>query len=433
MTSSCKIALIVVAGCLSAPISFAEPATGTEDIRQQLQLLKAQIAELEARLAEQEQAQSELSVQQTALQAENQTDQSDSRSDEGIAAGGAIRTNYSLRSYSDGNEDRSGDFAFDIFRFNLRGSINDISLDAEIRFFDYMTAVKYAYLGYQFNDDWQAQVGIAPVPFGNKPYNSHNYFFSANYYLGLEDDHDLGIVLKRQPSDNWQLDLGFFKNDELGGVDGYVDSRADRYSYDVVGFRAVGDGIFDEPTQPLGEYNTFIGRIGYHMEQGALRTELGASALTGGLHNGQLRAGDYHAWALHSNSDYQNWNLQLQYSEYKYNVNRADRMAVGAYGFYDSIAAEASSATLNLAYSLPLDWGPVTGLQFYNNYGLVYDKSDGSRDTMMNVTGVSVAAGGFFTYFDWVLAKNQPFAGGSASGNSDEHERRFNINIGYYF
>jgi hypothetical protein len=433
MTNRRRIALIIAAGCLSSPVSSAEPAGETDDIRQQLELLKAQIVELEARLAEQEQTQAELSAQQIDMLADDQAAQPDAGSDDGIAVGGAIRTNYSLRSYSDGNEDRGGDFAFDIFRFNLRGSINDISLNAEIRFFDYMSAVKYAYLGYQFTDDWQAQVGIAPVPFGNTPYNSHNYFFSANYYLGLEDDHDLGIVLKRQPSDNWQVDLGFFKNDELGGVDGYVESRADRYSYDIVGFRAADEGIFADPAQPLGEYNTFTGRIAYHTEHGALRTEMGASALSGGLHNGQSRAGDYHAWALHSNIDYQNWNLQLQYSQYKYNVNRAQRMAVGAYGFYDSIAAEASSATLNLAYSLPVDWGPVSGLQFYNNYGLVYDKSDGSRDTLMNVTGVSVAAGGFFTYFDWVLAKNQPFAGGSASGNSDEHQRRFNINIGYYF
>ena len=108
-------------------------------------------------------------------------------------------------------------------------------------------------------------------------------------------------------------------------------------------------------------------------------------------------------------------------------------IADGAYAFYDSIAAEAKSITANLAYSLPVQWGPVTGLQFYNNYGLVYDKSDGTADTMMNVAGFSVAAGGLFTYFDLVHARNQPFVGGSAAGNSDDTERRFNINIGYYF
>ena len=46
---------------------------------------------------------------------------------------------------------------------------------------------------------------------------------------------------------------------------------------------------------------------------------------------------------------------------------------------------------------------------------------------------MSVAAGGLFTYFDLVHAKNQPFIGGSAAGDTDETEQRFNINIGYYF
>lgn len=39
-----------------------------------------------------------------------------------------------------------------------------------------MTAVKYAYVGYQLTEDWQVQAGITQVPFGNWPYNSHNYF-----------------------------------------------------------------------------------------------------------------------------------------------------------------------------------------------------------------------------------------------------------------
>jgi hypothetical protein len=153
-----------------------------------------------------------------------------------------------------------------------------------------------------------------------------------------------------------------------------------------------------------------------------------------GIENGgERRAGDYYAWGLHLNSHYGNWNLQLQHTEYAYNLNDITRMVVGSYGFYDSIAAEAKSGTVNLAYSWPVQWGPVTGLQFYNNYGLVYDKSDASANTMMNVTGFSVAAGGLFTYFDLVHARNQPFVGGSAAGNSKDTERRFNINIGYYF
>ncbi|MBQ4850545.1 porin [Pseudoalteromonas sp. MMG012] len=351
----------------------------------------------------------------------------------GIKVGGAVRTNYSHTSYSDGNKNRGGDFDFDLFRINFSGDIGDVSLNAEIRFFDYMTAVKYAYVGYDFAEHWQVQTGITKVPFGNWPYNSHNYFFSTNYYIGLEDDHDLGVLFKRKLSDNWQLDLGFFKNDELGGIDGYVSDRADRYSYDVVGYRQNSDGIYDNPTHPIGEYNTFAARYGYHIQHSGGTTEIGFSSQFGGLHDGNDRVGDSLAWALHVNSNIGPWNIQLQHGEYDHDIEGFDRMAVGAYAFYDSIAAQATTSSANLAYSMPVKWGAVTGLQFYNDFGIIYDKSDASADTWMNVTGVSVAAGGLFTYFDLVHAKNQPFVGGSIAGDSDDTERRFNINIGYYF
>src|SRR5690606_35014412 len=239
---------------------FSAAASEQDDIKQQLAQLKAQIAALEQRLAEQEAV---VAKQAPAAEPANVADSADKadKPEDGISLGGAIRTNYSHTSYSDGNKNRGGDFAFDIFRLNLNGSIGDVLLNARIRFFDDMTAVEYAHAGYQLNDDRQVHRGITQVPFGNWPYNSHNWFFSTNYYIGLEDDHDLGLLFKRRLADNWQLDLGFFKNDELGGVDGYVGSRADRYSYDVVGYRLPAEGIYADPAQPLGEYNTFAGRF----------------------------------------------------------------------------------------------------------------------------------------------------------------------------
>jgi hypothetical protein len=426
---------VILASAFVSPL-YAQTAAITET---ELTILRNQISALQARLSELEQ-QTNAATSQVAKNSDTLIEQqkvasmpSKAESEDGIKVGGAIRSNYNYTSYSEGNKDRGGDFDFDIFRLNVSGEIGDVSLNGEIRFFDYMTAVKYAYVGYQFTDNWQAQVGITKVPFGNSPYNSHNYFFSTNYYLGLEDDFDLGIVFKRSIADNWQLDLGFFKNDELGGVDGYVDNRSDRYSYDIVGSRAIGEGIYDEPTQAIGEYNTFSGRFAYHFDQGALSTEVGVSGLSGGLHDGMRRVGDYQAWALHTNSQYHNWNLQLQQSQYSYDIANIDRIAVGAYSFYDSIAAEATSTTVNLAYDWAVNFGPVTALQFYNDYGVVYNKSDNTANTVMNVTGVSVAAGGLFTYFEWVNGKNQPFVGGSASGDSNDYEQRFNINVGYYF
>jgi hypothetical protein len=412
-------------------------APAAEFTATELTSLKNQILELQAKLSQLEEivdtATSQVAINSNTLKKQKKLEVTATEPKEGIKVGGAVRTNYSYTSYDDGNKNRGGDFDFDMFGLNLKGQIGDVSLNGEIRFYNYMTVIKSAYVGYQLSDNWQVLAGIAKVPFGNSPYNSQNYLFSPNYYLGLEDDHDLGLVLKRSIVDNWQLDLAFFKNDELGGVDGNVNKRSDRYSYDIVGIRPINEGINAAPSKPLGEYNTFSGRVAYHFTAGELHTEVGLSALSGGLHDGASRAGDYQAWAIHANSQYQNWHLQLQQTQYDYNVNQATRIAVGAYSFFDSIAAQATSTTANLAYDMAVHFGPVTALQFYNNYGMVYSKSDGTANTVMNVTGVSIAAGGIFTYLDWVNAKNQPFVGGSSSGNSKEFQQRLNMNIGYYF
>lgn len=441
MLKPSKLAFSVMLGVTS---SFSY-ASDIDDMKTQLNQLQQQMQQLQQKLdaAEQKTTQQQQTIDQQIAKQQKVEEQKTAAAVEpetkpqGIKIGGAIRTNYSHTSYEEGSQDRGGDFDFDIFRLNFSGDVGDVSLNAEIRFFEYMTAVKYAYAAYDFADDWQVQAGITKVPFGNWPYNSHNYFFSTGYYIGLEDDHDMGVLFKRKIADNWQLDLGFFKNDEQGGVDAYVDNRSDRYSYDVIGFRSADEGIYADPSEqggnPIGEYNTFSGRYGYHFEHDGGKTEVGFSALAGGLHDGVDRAGDYNAWAMHLNSTIGAWNLQLQHSEYDYNIDNTNRMAVGAYSFFDSIASQATMTNANVAYSVPVEWGPVTNLQFYNDYGIIYDKSDNTDNTWMNVTGVSITAGGLLTYVDYVLAKNQPFVGGSVAGNSDETERRFNINVGYYF
>ena len=62
-----------------------------------------------------------------------------------------------------------------------------------------MTAVKYAYVGYDFTEDWQVHAGITKVPFA-LAYNSTTG--SLVYYIGLEDDHDMGVLFKRKVADN---------------------------------------------------------------------------------------------------------------------------------------------------------------------------------------------------------------------------------------
>ncbi|ESP92329.1 carbohydrate porin [Pseudoalteromonas luteoviolacea] len=386
----------------------------------ELSALKQQLAQLEQKIHQLENNQAA-------------EEEAKDNSESGIKVGGAIRVNYSTNSYDEDTKNRGGDLDFDVFRFNVSGEIANIGVNAEIRFFDYMSVVKYAYLDYDITPQWQTQLGLTQVPFGNDPYNSHSFFMSPNYYLGLEDDYDMGLVMRRKVADNWQLDLGFFKNDELGGIDGYVEDRKDRYSIDIVGIRADDEGIYDAPASKLAEQNTFVARYAYHLEHRTGSTAIGVSALSGGLHDGNYSAGDYQAWAVHLNSNLGNWNLQLQHGQYDYQLDATQRIAIAANATYDTMPTEATSSSVNIAYNLSVNYGPITHLQLYNDFGAIYNKSDESNNSWMNVTGVAVTAGPIFSYVDLVHAKNQPFVGGTLSGQSDDVERRFNINIGYYF
>lgn len=360
--------------------------------------------------------------------------QAEDSSTDGIDVGGAVRVQYSYEDHDPDNRERAGDFDLDTVRLNLDGEIGEVILSAEWRYYQSMQVVHHAWVGYDFDARWQGRLGVTRVPFGNQPYNSHSYFFDTTYYVGLEDDYDLGAVLQGKLG-TFDVQLGFFKNDEQGGVDGYVSDRSERYSYDVVGVRRDGEGTFDAPVDAIAEGNTLVARLAWlHQCDGTLKTDLGVSALRGVLYSPEDDVGDTLAWALHLNADYGRWNLMLQTTHYDYELDDgANRLVVGAYAFFDTIPDRARLHTANLAYTLPVKLGPVTRLQFYNDYSLMTGKSAGLDDTFMNVLGVAVSAGGLYTYFDLVTAENQPFIGGTLGANADQTRTRFNINIGYYF
>ncbi|QKK03484.1 MAG: carbohydrate porin [Pseudomonadota bacterium] len=366
-----------------------------------------------------------------------------------INVGGAVRFQYVLEDYNDTSKDQEGTFEMDTVRLNFDGTVGDVILSAEWRWYQYMNVIHHAWAGYDFSDTLQGQVGVHQVPFGVTPYNSHSFFFSSNYYLGLEDDYDFGIKLIH---DDGPLNLqgAFYWNDELGGSDSYLgfdflggsslDSPFglnDRYSYDIVGVRADGEGTFANPGQFAFDSNILNLRGAYTFGHDTdYNTEVGVSLQYGDVVDGTSSSiGDQSAYAAHLVGNYGAWNLQLQATKYEYDMdNGATRMAVGAYDFFDTIAAEATTYTANVAYNMPVEWGPVSYVTFYNDYSLITDKSGGLEDTWMNVTGASVTAGGLFTYFDFIFAENQPFVGGTMDSTTDPGSNfRFNINFGYYF
>ncbi|WP_417347188.1 hypothetical protein [Ferrimonas sp.] len=346
---------------------------------------------------------------------------------EGIDLGGIVRANYKYIDYSEASKDKGGDFAFEMLSLKTSGEINGIGLFVDYRFYDGYDTARYAYATYQLNDSWTLNGGLAKVPFGNPGYISNSFWFGVPYYLGFEDDYDMGVTGSYVAGD-LTLDLGFFKNAE------YSATNNQRYSVDL--FRGEVNGN----RYSVEEANQLNLRGAYRLTSGDLKAVLGASVEVGQVYDADSGdTGNRHAYAVHADLTLNRWNLMLQYMGYQFDTlsdDLPDTMAVSASGWQYEVAAEAQIVSANLAYTIPFDWGSV---KLYNDYGVLISDTDNAKfeDSIQNVTGMAIAAGPTYTYVDFITGKNMVYSGtnnhvGLAQTDSG-WDYRININFGYYF
>lgn len=337
--------------------------------------------------------------------------------------GGALRFNYFVKDWVDANKKKGGDFNYDMFRLNVVGEFRRLLLSAEYRFYSKAFGggmLKNGWMGYAISPQDEIQLGLHQVPFGNQVYNSDNWFFNITYYLGLEDDYDVGVKFIHAGM-KIRYVLAYYKNSE------YPPGNYSRYSYDVVGINE--------------ETNQFNAKISYLLPG----TRLSFSAQCGQLYN--HLSGDFgrhDAYALHLRSDFKRWTLKLQALTFIMHPANPDSItdktiSMGAYNAAYQVATAGEVYTLSLAYHVPVNWGAVSRLKFYNNYSY-FDKSDNAfHDSQMNVLGCLLTAGKIYTYIDWAAGLNHPWLGPDystslAEGTEDAPwHYRFNINFGYYF
>lgn len=247
--------------------------------------------------------------------------------------------------------------------------------------------------------------------------------------MGLEDDHDMGIKYMHL-GEILEYQIAYFKNaEELRFGDASAVS-ASRYSYDIAGNNK--------------EVHQGNAKLVYKFGD-SLQSRLGLSAQYGGLYNiNTQQTGDHYALALHYEAVYKLWNLKSEAMLVSHNPENEDSISeeiitMAAYGAPYEVAADFNLYTLAIARNVPVSWGPVSNLQFYNDFGWMQKKENSFEDSFMNVTGVLVTAGDLYTYIDYAAGYNHSWLGGNfvndfASGNPDaKWEARFNINFGYYF
>jgi len=349
-----------------------------------------------------------------------------------VKIGGALRYNYNLSSWKDGQKKRVGDFGYDMFRVNAKATYKGVFLNAEYRLYSEGFGggfLKQGWIGYNFNKQNQIHIGLTQVPFGIQQYNSHNWFFNLTYYVGMEDDHDMGLKYLHIGT-KFEYQLAFFKNAEELRFGSNTEVSPNRYSYDITGRNKEVNQLNGKFTYKFGKEST--NRLGVSMEYG-------------GLYNLDTEEmGNHAALAVHYEIIKGKWNGKAQFITASHNPKNTegesrDVVTMGAYGASYKVATDFNLYSLAISRNVPVELGPITNLQVYNDFAFMQKKTSGFTNSYMNVTGVLVSAGNIYTYIDYAAGYNHSWLGGNfvddfSNGNPDaKWEARFNINIGYYF
>src|SRR5690606_13160033 len=118
-------------------------------------------------------------------------------------------------------------FALELLRVDLDCQKGRFICSVQHRWYDGFNAPHHAWIGIEASEKDRIIAGVVQAPFGLLPYASHSFWFGPGYYLGIEDDYDLGIAWKRE-SGPWRFDAAWITTDEFGS--GRNDGR---YSFDV--------------------------------------------------------------------------------------------------------------------------------------------------------------------------------------------------------
>lgn len=379
--------------------------------------------------------------------------------DSGFKFGGAVRYNILATNYESGFGELNPRFTWDTWRLNVDGSMKGIDLSFEYRFYPTFGThfIHHGYFGYEFSENVYMKFGVTQVPFGITTYASHSWWFQGPYYVGLEDDYDAGIKFEISSFENLDINLAYFRQAEpegpkFGGDVTFGNGGPGRYSYDIVPGNVAyssGDSLVTTFAD-IRELNQFNLQAVYHLNDD---WNIGVSGQIGGLYNTELGSAETsYAFAGHLEGNFGNFNLKTEYIHYNYqakanNGEVLDVVQMGAYGYEyfggegytGGVAAQANLYVAGLAYSIPVEWGPISSIQAYLDYTLIDKVNENFYDSHHLIPGLLVSAGGIYTYIDYAMGKNQPwltesFGKGLGSGVADpDWHTRFNINVGYYF
>lgn len=339
---------------------------------------------------------------------------------------GSVKLNYSYANFSESSKDKLGDLAFESFILGVDAKQGKWGVKAEYNF-STNDFIKYGYGYYQVNEQWQLQLGVNKVPFGSPDYISNSYWFSIPYYMGFEDDRDVGFKAEYK-DDAWATQLAFYKGAE------YKASENKRYAADLYTGSVNGTEYNNE------EVNQINYRQTYTVQYEGGTTELGGSVQVGQIYNALVgKKGDRLALAAHIDSRFNQWRLQLQAIHYEFDtpIENENKIALSLLSWQYEVADKGQIYDVNLSRKVKTSWGSIN---FYNDFSFMTpDVDDASFDnTIQNILGAGIAAGPTYTWVDFVTSKNMTFASPQNDHIglpqvSNQWDKRLNINTSYRF
>ncbi|MCM8530082.1 MAG: OprO/OprP family phosphate-selective porin [Lentisphaeraceae bacterium] len=340
---------------------------------------------------------------------------------------GSVSFLYKYKDFGE-KDTRTGDFDYERSWIELSYEHDKWKAKAQYAFYrfeDYATWVtflKKAWVQYTFDDNNSVKGGITRVPFGITPYASLSWWESPAYYIGLEDDYDLGLVYTYQ-KDAYKFDFGYFPRDEGTWHSNGRSDHSSRYSADVV----------PEGDSGNKERHQFNARMTYTFDHGdGLTSDLILSLQYGLIPNEDTNEdGDHHALGIAWHGKLKPWEFKLSYIHYEYDLENPDSQDddVTQFGYFDTfpynIASKGDLYIASCGYTIDLKGKNLKSVTPYLEY-TYYDKANsGWTDSQQFSAGVIWNLGNLYIYSEVYLLREHPDLGSypdgfaSGSGNAD--------------
>lgn len=341
-----------------------------------------------------------------------------------LKVGGAFRYTFMRNSWDSNQKKKGGQLIFDTMILSAKGELSGIDFAIESRYYAESSGgfmLHNGYIGCLLTKELKLKVGMPRTPFGLMPYTGHNFMFNMPYYIGFEDDADLGLVLEYNKG-NWEAQFNFAKNSE-----DVFSNKNKRYAYDLSGDNE--------------EINQLTGRIAYHFGTNN-QNEIGLSLQGGQIFNTITEKKGYkYAYALHGSFQIKQWDIKAQTIIYRFGAKEAterDAITMGAFAADYEVDTRGLLHCLSIGYLIPVNHRLLNDIKIYNDISMLQKTITGHHDSYMNSLGCQLHTGPVYVLVDFVLAKNQPWIGNNyqyalSTGNQKGWNNRFNINLGIYF